>query len=181
MTQTNRKMKEPLSYAPNFCSASCELTQPWAYSVVTDSWHLTWEAILFSPGLFKIWPMQAIKTTVSQLFREPIFNYFKLPPVCMILIFFLVCQFLEVIDFFFWNLVNIWLFWVGVSTPGRFLIKMTVYVFPVAASSGCTTLELVLQIVSRGSLLMAGWTFLGSPVCFGNSSQEIISSWGWNC
>ena len=34
------------------------------------------------------------------------------------------------------------------------------YVFPVAASPGCTTLELVLQIVSRGSLLMAGWTFL---------------------
>ena len=37
-----------------FCSASSELSQPWAHSVVTGSWHLTWEAILFSPGLFKI-------------------------------------------------------------------------------------------------------------------------------
>lgn len=54
MTQTNRKMKEPLLYASGFCSASSELSQPWAHSVVTGSWHLTWEAVLFSPGLFKI-------------------------------------------------------------------------------------------------------------------------------
>lgn len=54
MTQTNRKMKEPLLYASGLCLASSELSQPWAHSVVTDSWHLTWEAVLFSPGLFKI-------------------------------------------------------------------------------------------------------------------------------
>lgn len=61
MTQTNRKMKEPLLYASNFCSASCELTQPWAYSVVTDFWHLTWEAIFLVQGCLKFDPCKPSK------------------------------------------------------------------------------------------------------------------------
>lgn len=52
VTQTGKKMREPLLCAFSFCSASSELSQPCA--VVTGSWHLTWEAILFSAGLFKI-------------------------------------------------------------------------------------------------------------------------------
>lgn len=52
MTQMSRKIKEPLLCAFSFCSAFSELSQPWA--VLTGSWHLTWEAFLFSTGLFKI-------------------------------------------------------------------------------------------------------------------------------
>lgn len=46
MTQTGKKMKAPLLCAFSFCSASS--------AVATGSWHLTWEAVLFSAGLFKI-------------------------------------------------------------------------------------------------------------------------------
>ena len=53
VTQTGKKMKELLLCAFfSLCSASSELSQPWA--VATGSWHLTWKAVLFSAGLFKI-------------------------------------------------------------------------------------------------------------------------------
>lgn len=147
-----------------FCSASSELSQPWAHSVTTGSWHLTWEAILFSTALFKIWPIQVIKTTVSQLFREPIFNYFKLPLICVILLFSGLC--IPWSDwFFFLELGKYLAFWTRVNVTGRFLIKLTVCIFPVAASPGCTALEFILEIVSVAWKPSDGWLDFSGESC----------------
>lgn len=89
-------MKETLCVF-NFCLQSSELSQPWPHSFVTGSWHLTWWLFCLVTGCLKFHPY-AIKTTVNQLFREPVFNYFELLLVCVI-VFFLVCHFLEVIGF----------------------------------------------------------------------------------